>query len=89
MRLSDVSPVSTGSGGGATADAEALEDLLQVGLHREEAAAQDEAALDVGFPRPPRAAPPAEDLSCVSASSYRSALTARTQAGQTHGRRKS
>ncbi|MBE7494299.1 MAG: hypothetical protein HS117_05110 [Verrucomicrobiaceae bacterium] len=42
-------PVRTRGGCGAAVDVEVLEDLLEVVLHREEAAAEDEADLVIGF----------------------------------------
>ena len=47
--IRDVGAVSAGCGTSAAVDAEALEDLLEVGLHGEEAAIQDDADLAIGL----------------------------------------
>ena len=50
VRLFNVRPVSAGGGTGAAADAEALENVLQVVLHREKAAIEDVRDFRVGLP---------------------------------------
>lgn len=50
LLLGDVHAVGAGGGTGAAADAEALENVLQVVLHREKAAIEDVRDFRVGLP---------------------------------------